>query len=82
MRPVAPSLLRFTSTAAVVAVALFAAGPARSQADPAAEKRYSIHGYGEIHYNNPEGGTMDEDAPARVDVETNGRSLRMRVAHM
>lgn len=67
MRPAAPSLFRSASIAAAAAFVLLAAGPARSQADPAAEKRYSIHGYGEIHYNNPEGG-MDQDAPAMVDV--------------
>ena len=68
MKAVFPLPLRSTSIAAALAIALFAAGPAKSETDPTVEKRYSIHGYGEIHYNNPETGTMDQDAPAMVDV--------------
>ena len=30
--------------------------------------RMKFSGYGEIHYNNPEFGTMNEDAPAQADV--------------
>jgi len=28
----------------------------------------SLHGYGEVHYNNPQLGTMDDSAPAETDV--------------
>ena len=39
-----------------------------AQDDPLSESRLHFHGYGEVHYNNPETGTMDQDAPARADV--------------
>ena len=32
------------------------------------ESRLHFHGYGEVHYNNPELGTMDQTAPSRADV--------------
>ncbi len=41
---------------------------ARTAEPSNAEGKLSIHGYGEVHYNNPETGTMNEDAPAMVDV--------------
>lgn len=58
----------------VVAVALVAClaalvAPASTlaQDDPFAD-RLQFHGYGEFHYNNPQTGTMDEDAIAEADV--------------
>jgi hypothetical protein len=54
---------------AVAALALvLAAAPVRAEDGSALDKRLSIHGYGEVHYNNPQIGTMDKKAPAEVDV--------------
>ena len=42
-----------------------------AQANAQAEdvlSRMSFSGYGEVHYNNPQIGTMNEDAPAEADV--------------
>lgn len=50
----------------LLVIAAFPARPAVAQ--EAQESRISFHGYGEVHYNNPEIGTMDQDAPARADV--------------
>lgn len=44
------------------------ATPAAAEEAPAAESRISFHGYGEVHYNNPQIGTMDQGAPAQADV--------------
>ena len=57
----------------VVAVALAAcltiAAPASTLAqDESFADRLHFHGYGEFHYNNPQIGTMDEDAIAEADV--------------
>ncbi len=68
MRLVSPLPIRAVTITAALALSLVAAATARAEGDPATERRYSIHGYGEIHYNNPETGTMDKKAPAMVDV--------------
>ena len=56
----------------VVAVALAAcltvAAPASTLAQESFADRLQFHGYGEFHYNNPQIGTMDEDAIAEADV--------------
>jgi hypothetical protein len=55
---------------AVVLVAclmLLAPASALAQTESFAE-RLQFHGYGEFHYNNPQTGTMDEDAIAEADV--------------
>ena len=54
---------------AVLAVCLAAgiSNPAHAQVEDVLSKM-TFSGYGEVHYNNPEIGTMDEDAPARADV--------------
>jgi hypothetical protein len=63
-------LKRSLALAALAAAALLF-GPL-SRAHAASESgesgRLEIHGYGEIHYNNPEIGTMDRRALAMVDV--------------
>lgn len=41
---------------------------ARAAEVPGSESRFHLHGYGEVHYNNPELGTMDDSAPAQADV--------------
>ena len=53
--------------AAVLATALTVA-PARADESATPDKRLSIHGYGDIHYTNPQIETMDKKAPAEVDV--------------
>lgn len=55
---------------AVVLVAclkLLAPASALAQTESFAD-RLQFHGYGEFHYNNPQTGTMDEDAIAEADV--------------
>lgn len=58
------------SLRSLAAFALLVAMPATQSLaqDEPSESRLSFHGYGEVHYNNPETGTMDDDAPARADV--------------
>lgn len=58
-----------TTAAALLVLTSLLLPPAAGAAEPSnTDGRLSIHGYGEIHYNNPETGTMNEDAPAMVDV--------------
>ncbi len=66
---------RTTPIRRVVATALLAAlvllhpvSNARAASPDDESRRLEIHGYGEIHYNNPEGGTMNRQALAMVDV--------------
>ena len=70
MRPV--SIPTRSISGAVAAAVLLAscalAPPAHAEGEAPEDKRLEIHGYGEIHYNNPQTGTMSEDAPAEVDV--------------
>ncbi|HET9950564.1 MAG TPA: hypothetical protein VFS09_02090 [Candidatus Eisenbacteria bacterium] len=71
MRPASATIRDNAGAVAATAIllALSLAAPARAEGDaPPEDKRLEIHGYGEIHYNNPETGTMDKDALARVDV--------------
>jgi len=60
--------VRSASAIAVAALTLALATPTYADDEPAMDKRLSIHGYGEVHYNNPEIGTMDRKALAQVDV--------------
>jgi hypothetical protein len=45
---------------------------ARAEEETSDQSRLAIHGYGEVHYNNPEIGSMDDHAPARADVHRFG----------
>lgn len=55
--------------AAALAVCLTLAAPVSTLAqDESFADRIQFHGYGEFHYNNPQTGTMDEDAIAEADV--------------
>lgn len=45
---------------------------ARAEEETSDQSRLAIHGYGEIHYNNPELGSMDDHAPARADLHRFG----------
>jgi len=70
VRPVSASI-RGRAAIAVTAAVLFAGTipePARAEGGVSDDKRLEIHGYGEIHYNNPQIDTMDKNAPAEVDV--------------
>jgi hypothetical protein len=55
--------------AVVLASCLTLAAPASTLAqDETFADRIQFHGYGEFHYNNPQTGTMDDDAIAEADV--------------
>ena len=56
------------ATTAVVALTLLLTTSTARADETSIESKLSIHGYGEVHYNNPQIGTMDKDAPAEVDV--------------
>lgn len=51
----------------LLAVAFALAAPVRADDTPA-DSKLSFHGYGEVHYNHPAIGTMNDDEPAEVDV--------------
>jgi len=53
--------------AACLAAHVSQPSPAVAQTETFAD-RIQFHGYGEFHYNNPQIGTMDEDAIAETDV--------------
>ncbi len=57
----------FVSTILFAAIAATAAVPF-VQAGEAIDGRLAFHGYGEVHYNNPETGTMDRSAISEADV--------------
>jgi hypothetical protein len=58
---------RFASTALLLLLLLLL--PARpSVAQVSITDRLRFSGYGEVHYNNPATGTMNQDAPAEADV--------------
>ena len=56
------------SGALAVAFAITLASSAGAQDSETWASRIHFHGYGEVHYNNPELGTMDQSAPSRADV--------------
>ncbi|HEU5310566.1 MAG TPA: porin, partial [Candidatus Eisenbacteria bacterium] len=60
---------RYGVVAVALAACLTIAAPASTHAqDESLADRLHFHGYGEFHYNNPQIGTMDEDAIAEADV--------------
>ena len=70
MRPASASnrsIMRAAAAGALLLAGALAA-PARAEGTAPDDKRLEIHGYGEIHYNNPQIDTMDKNAPAEVDV--------------
>src|SRR5262245_39196129 len=68
--PLAVALTRAAAIVLFLAVALFT--PAHAEEETSDQSRLAIHGYGEVHYNNPEIGTMDDHAPARSDIHRFG----------
>jgi hypothetical protein len=56
---------RFAAAALVAALSL---NPGFASAEDSIEDRLHFSGYGDIHYNSPETGTMDKAAPAEIDV--------------
>jgi hypothetical protein len=58
---------RVVAVALACLVALAAPAGSHAQTESFAD-RIQFHGYGEFHYNNPQIGTMDEDAIAEADV--------------
>jgi hypothetical protein len=56
------------SLAAAALGLLLILAPSPARAEDTWSQRMTFGGYGDIHYNNPEIGTMDKSAPSRVDV--------------
>jgi hypothetical protein len=57
-----------TALAALAILGLIGIDADDAKAADISTSKLSLHGYGEVHYNNPELGTMDEGAPAQADV--------------
>jgi len=59
--------------AAVIVVSILSPCPASAypayadQQDGSGTSRFRLHGYGEVHYNNPRTGTMDQNATSEAD---------------
>jgi len=56
------------AVAAAVLAGFTHAELACAEGDAPEDNRLEIHGYGEVHYNNPQVDSMDKNAPAEVDV--------------